>query len=134
MYITMHRKTGWQGSVGRMSIYLDGEKADSIRERETRAVSLNKEQQRVSVRQSGLKSGELEVKHGDEVRITMNPWHRFIPIIYFAVWTFVYYAADQQNRFIILTAFSIPLIISLFLVKGYRLEVMDAASDGTATT
>ncbi len=57
MMITLTRRTGWQGSVTPMKIWLDGEKAADILENETKTVGLKKDQARLKVSHFGLRSG-----------------------------------------------------------------------------
>ncbi len=58
----------------------------------------------------------------------MNPWHRFNLFLVLAVMLLTPRFFEVKSRLLVQLGFAVFLVLSLFLVRGIRLEVKKASS------
>ena len=72
--VRIKRTTGISGAGSRIKIYVNDEKAATIKQNKQVELDLPSNQARISVSQLGVHSNELDVKEGQVIEITTRSW------------------------------------------------------------
>lgn len=124
MTITIKRNTGWQGAGSNIQIKVNDEKVASISENQHLEVELPHDKAHLKVSQIGIKSNEIEVKDGDIVEIISTSWYRMNFPLFIAVMALPIFIPGWY-RLITIFSLSLLLVISLFLIDGFYLKVLE---------
>jgi translation initiation factor IF-1 len=125
MSITIKRNTGWIGSAAKIQIKLNGDKVASVNENQQVEVKLPNDKAYIKATQFEIKSNEIEVKDGDIVEITSKKWYQMsLPVIIFVIFS-MNFISNSTYRIAALISVCVLYIISILLMDGFYLRVID---------
>ena len=125
MSIIIRRSTGWVGSASLIQIIINEKKAAGINENQDLEVELPDGRTNLKTKQFGVKSNEIEVRDGDILEIKRTRWHRMIFPLMIAIQFSIIFIPSLAYRLITLLFFSILIIISIFFIKGFHIEIIN---------
>ena len=125
MTITIIRNTGWQGAASNMKIKVNNKKFASIGYNQRLDIDLPLEKAKLRVSQLGVKSNEITVKKGDTLELTPTRWYRMNFPLFVAILILSNFIPGLNGP-IIGFVLVLLLSISLFLVDGFNLRVIDS--------
>lgn len=125
MSIIIRRSTGWAGSASLIQIIVNGEKVAGIMENQSLEVELPDGKINLKAKQFGVKSNEVEVRDGDILEIKRTRWHRMIFPLMIAIQFSIIFIPSLAYRLITLLFFSVLIIISIFFIKGFNIEIIN---------
>ena len=125
MSIIIRRSTGWVGSASLIQIIINEKKAAGIMENQRLEVELPDDKTNLKAKQFGVKSNEIEVRDGDILEIRRTRWHRMIFPLMIAIQFSIIFIPSLAYRLITLLFFSILIIISIFFIKGFHIEIIN---------
>ena len=128
MSIIIKRDTGWTGMGTRITVKLNGEKVGKVSHNNQIKVDFPKKSAKLRVSQLGVKSNEIEVKDGDVVEIKQARWYWMSYLLYMVLILVSIFIPDLTHRLIIIISFGILLIMSIFLINGFNLKVIEEDS------
>lgn len=123
MTITIKRKTTWQGSGSNIQIKINRTKTASIANNQHLEVELPQDTAKLKVSQGGIKSNEIDVKSGDIVEIISTGWFQLSFPLFVAIMILTIFIPGLYRLIAILTLSSL-LVISLFIINGFHLNVI----------
>lgn len=125
MSITIKRNTGWQGIGSQIQIMVNEEKVVSVSDKQQVEVEIPDNKAYLKVKQTGIKSNEIEVQDGDIIEITQTRWLRMSFPLMMAVMFFTISIQSLTYRIIATISLGGLLTISLFIIDGFHLKVFD---------
>lgn len=128
MSVTIKRNTGWSGSGSRAVIKLNGKKVAEVSEKQEVRIDIPNEKVKLRISLMGIKSSELEVKDGEIIEITPTRWYKNlnkIILILILLSAFVSGLFPSVRKSIFIMTLWILLLISLFLIDGFHLSVLE---------
>ena len=125
MSIIIRRSTGWVGSASLIQIIINEKKAAGIMENQRLEVELPDDKTNLKAKQFGVKGNEIEVRDGDILEIKRTRWHRMIFPLMIAIQFSIIFIPSLAYRLITLLFFSILIIISIFFIKGFHIEIIN---------
>lgn len=125
MTVKIKRNTGWLGIATSIKIILNGEKVAKVSENSQVEVILPDEKSYLKIRHSGVKSNEIEVKDGDVIEIKRRRWYTWSFILFLIAMILPSFVFDPSNRIKVILLIGIPYSISLYVIEGYRLYIIN---------
>ena len=129
MSIKVIRKTGWNGMGMFIDIKINGKKAARVIEKGESIIGLSKDSAKLQVTQLGLRSNEIEVKKGDIIEIQSTKWYRFSPLLFWILMIGTFIFTDMRQITLIVAVFGVLTIISMFLFKSFKLNIINREED-----
>lgn len=130
MSVIIKRNIGWIASGSRAVIKLNGEKVAKVSENQQVKIDIPNNNAKLKVSLVGVKSNEFEVKDGDVIEITPTKWYKNISkaiLILGPLLVFISALSPSAWSVFIITS-GIAFLISLFLIDGFHLNVLDDKS------
>lgn len=131
MSIKVIRKTGWNGMGMFIDIKINGNKVARVIEKGESIIGLYEDSANLQVTQLGMRSKEIEVKKGDIIEIESTKWYRFSPILFWIIMIGTFIFTDMRQITLLVAVFGIVLIISMFLFKSFKLNIVNRKEDST---
>lgn len=125
MTVKIKRNTGWLGIATSIKIILNGEKVAKVSENSQVEVILPDKKSYLKIRHSGVKSNEIEVKDGDVIEIKRRRWYTWSFILFLIAMILPSFVFDPSNRIKVILLIGIPYSISLYVIEGYRLYIIN---------
>lgn len=123
MAVKIIRNTGWDGSLFKIQIKVNGEKIAGIHDGQKLDIELPHEKASLKVSQTGVKSNEVIVEDGDFVEITSTMTHQLIfPLT--IVLIFMYELSSFEYSLLINIVFILIALLISFLINGFHLKVL----------
>ena len=131
MSIKITRKTGWNGMGMFIDIKINGKKVSRVIEKGESIIGLSEDRARLQVTQLGMRSREIEVKKGDIIEIESTKWYRFSPLLYWTVMIGTFIFTGMREITLLVAIFGVLTIISMFLFKSFKLNIVNRKEDST---
>jgi len=109
----------------KIQILVNGVKVARVSDKQEVEVEFPDNKAQLKVKQTGIKSNEVEVKDGDIIEITQTKWHRMSFPLMMAVMFFSNFIPSLTYRLIATFSLGGLLIISIFIIDGFYLKVSD---------
>lgn len=122
--VRIKRTTGISGAGSRIKIYVNDEKAATIKQNKQVELDLPSNQARISVSQLGVHSNELDVKEGQVIEITTRSWTYISLILLFILIASLNVFLPPTYRIVVPIILAILYLGIYFFVNGFELKVI----------
>lgn len=122
--VRIKRNTGISGAGSRIKVYVNDEKAATIKQNKQVELELPADEAKVSVSQLGVRSNELIVKEGQVVEIITRSWTYVSLILFFII------LASASVFLPLPYSIVVPIILTILYLRiykfidGFRLKVI----------
>lgn len=122
--VRIKRNTGFSGAGSKIKVYVNDERAATIKQNKQIKLALPADGAKISVSQLGVHSNELIVKEGQVVEITTRSWTYISIILFFILLTSTSIYLPLPYKIAVTILLTILYIGIYFFVDGFKLKII----------
>ena len=122
--VRIKRNTGISGAGSRIKVYVNDEKAATIKQNKQVELELPADEAKVSVSQLGVRSIELIVKEGQVVEIITRSWTYVSLILFFIIFALASVFLPLPYSIVVPIILTILYLGIYKFIDGFRLKVI----------
>lgn len=124
MSIKIKRHTGLMGQLPKFSVFIDGQKVKELKNGEITKLEIPGNKATIQASQLGIKTNELIIENGEELKITTTKIAWYSLLIIAAIVFILSFIPNNVIKFLGMVVTFIVYLIYFYLTKGthYRIE------------